>query len=125
MDSLVHLIPSFTEATAQKLGLNARSVSRYTSIMPDVREIIANTWLASRGAQLDALARETPDVQRQIADFVTKWDAVRNISEILRQIRNQPRKKTTRLHGNPAAGFAQGWIRDAPCIEQLINVFGR
>ncbi|WP_215753731.1 hypothetical protein [Acetobacter sp. P5B1] len=70
MDSLVHLIPSFTEATAQKLSLDARSirrfVSRYTSIMPDVREIIANTWLASSGVQLDALARETTDVQRQI-----------------------------------------------------------
>lgn len=97
VDSLVHLIPSFTEATAQKLGLDARSirrsVARYTSIVPDVREIIANTWLASSGAQLDALARETPDVQRQIADYVSKWDAVKNISEILRQIRNQPRKK--------------------------------
>lgn len=97
VDSLVHLIPSFTEATAQKLGFDARSirrsVARYTNIVPDVREIIAGTWLASSGAQLDALARETPDVQRQIADYVSKWDAVKNISEILRQIRNQPRKK--------------------------------
>ncbi|MFT9018004.1 ParB/RepB/Spo0J family partition protein [Acetobacter malorum] len=41
VDSLVHLIPSFTEATAQKLGFDARSirrsVARYTNIVPDGR----------------------------------------------------------------------------------------
>lgn len=97
VDSLVHLIPSFTEATAQKLGLDARSVRRsvhrYTSIVPDVREKIAGTWLANNGAQLDALSRETPEFQRQIADFAVQWSGVKNVSEILRQIRNQPRKK--------------------------------
>lgn len=97
VDSLVHLIPSFTEATAQKLGLDARSVRRsvhrYTSIVPDVREKIAGTWLANVGAQLDALSRETPEYQRQIADFVVRWSGVKNVSEILRQIRNQPKKK--------------------------------
>ena len=97
VDSLVHLIPSFTEATAQKLGLDARSVRRsvhrYTSIVPDVREKIAGTWLANNGAQLDALSRETPEFQRQIANFAVQWPGVKNVSEILRQIRNQPRKK--------------------------------
>ncbi|MCH4128602.1 MAG: ParB N-terminal domain-containing protein [Acetobacter fabarum] len=96
VDSLVHLIPSFTEATAQKLGLDARtirrSVARYTSIMTDVREKIANTWIAASGAQLDALARETPDMQRQIAQFIVQWPAMKNVSEIIRQIKGKPQK---------------------------------
>ncbi|GAA3682102.1 MULTISPECIES: ParB/RepB/Spo0J family partition protein [Acetobacter] len=96
VDNLVHLIPSFTEATAQKLGLDARtirrSVARYTSIMTDVREKIANTWIAASGAQLDALARETPDMQRQIAQFIAQWPAVKNVSEIIRQIKGKPKK---------------------------------
>lgn len=96
VDNLVHLIPSFTEATAQKLGLDARtirrSVARYTSIMTDVREKIANTWIAASGAQLDALARETPDMQRRIAQFIAQWPAVKNVSEIIRQIKGKPKK---------------------------------
>ncbi|WP_278368114.1 ParB/RepB/Spo0J family partition protein [Acetobacter orientalis] len=95
--NLTHLIPSFTEATAKKLGLDGssirRSIARYTHIAPDVREKIAGTWLAESGAQLDALSRETPESQRQIAGFVVQWPGVKNISEILRQIRNQPKKK--------------------------------
>ena len=47
---LCHLIPSFTKATAEKLGLSARSiralVARYNNIQPDVREKIAGTWLS-------------------------------------------------------------------------------
>ncbi|MFH7812175.1 MULTISPECIES: ParB/RepB/Spo0J family partition protein [Acetobacter] len=96
-DKLVVLIQSFSQATAEKLGFSKRtierSVARYKHIMPDVREKISGTWLAESGAQLDALSRETPEYQRQIADFIVQWPGVKNISEILRQIRNQPKKK--------------------------------
>ncbi|ATI11040.1 MULTISPECIES: ParB/RepB/Spo0J family partition protein [Acetobacter] len=102
MDNLVHLIPSFTEASAQKLGLDARSIRRsvalYSKIVPDVREKIANTWLAGSGAQLDALGRETPDMQRQVADFVVQWPGVKNVAEIIRQISGKPRKKKPTLY---------------------------
>ncbi|NHO33293.1 ParB N-terminal domain-containing protein [Acetobacter fallax] len=95
VDNLVHLIPSFTEATALKLGLDSRtirrSITRYTSITPDVRTEISGTWLASSGVQLDALAKETPEMQRQIADYVLQWPGVRNVVEIVRQIQNKPK----------------------------------
>lgn len=100
--NLTHLIPSFTEATAKKLGLDGssirRSIARYTHIAPDVREKIAGTWLSGSGAQLDALARETPDMQRQIADFVVQWPGIKNISEVVRQIKGQPKKKALTVY---------------------------
>ncbi len=95
--NLAHLIPSFTEATAQKLGLDAstlrRSLSRFSGIMPDVRQNIAGTWIADSGAQLDALAKETPEMQRKIADFIVQWPGVRQVGEIVRQIENRPKPK--------------------------------
>nr|WP_298794251.1 ParB N-terminal domain-containing protein [uncultured Acetobacter sp.] len=96
MLKLEHLIPTFSKATAEKLGLSRqtidRSISRFKHIMPDVREKISSTWLADSGAQLDALAKETPDMQRQIAEAVHQWPTIRNISEIIRQLKNQPKK---------------------------------
>ncbi|MFT8515636.1 MAG: ParB N-terminal domain-containing protein [Acetobacter persici] len=95
-EKLFVLIPAFTQATAEKLGLSRRSiemaVSRFKHIMPDVREKISSTWLADNGAQLDALAKETPDMQRQIAEAVHQWPTIKNISEIIRQLKNQPKK---------------------------------
>lgn len=92
---LCHLIPSFTKATAEKLGLSSRSiralVARYNNIMPDVREKIAGTWLSGSGAQLDELAKQEPDMQRQIADFVIQWPGVRKVSEIVRQLAGRPK----------------------------------
>ncbi|GAJ30217.1 ParB N-terminal domain-containing protein [Acidomonas methanolica] len=92
--TLAHLIPSFTEATAQKLGVDAstlrRSLARFSSISPDVREKIAGTWLAESGSQLDALAKEVPEMQRKVADFVVQWPGVRQVKEIVRQIRKLP-----------------------------------
>ena len=93
--TLAHLIPSFTEATATKLGVDAstlrRSLARYSSIVPDVREKLTGTWLADSGSQLDALGKETPDMQRRVADFAVQWPAVRQVKEIVRQIRQLPR----------------------------------
>ncbi|GFE94751.1 ParB N-terminal domain-containing protein [Acetobacter persici] len=95
-DKLVVLIHSFSQATAEKLGFSKRtierSVARYKHIMPDVREKISGTWLAASGSQLDALAKETPDMQRQIAEAVHQWPTIKNISEIIRQLKNQPKK---------------------------------
>ncbi|CAI9120469.1 ParB/RepB/Spo0J family partition protein [Brytella acorum] len=95
-DKLVRLIPTFTEATAEKLGLDARtirrSVARHTNIPTDVREKISGTWLADSGSQLDALAALAPDMQRAVADFVAQWPGVRQVKEIVRQISNRPRE---------------------------------
>ena len=93
---LENLIPTFSKATAEKLGLSpqtiARCVARYKHIQPDVREKISSTWLAGSGAQLDALAKETPDMQREIADAVLQWPNLRSVADIVRQLKNQPKK---------------------------------
>jgi len=85
----------FTAETAEKLGISERSiqraVTRYNAITPDVRTAISGTWIAQSGSQLDALAKETPDVQRKIAEFIGQWPGVRQIGEIVRQINNRPK----------------------------------
>ncbi len=96
-DKLVVLIGSFSEVTAEKLGIDKRTieraVSRFRHIAPDVRSKITGTWIADSGAQLDALAKETPEMQRRIADFIVQWPAVRQVGEIVRQIENRPKAK--------------------------------
>lgn len=91
------LIASFTTATAERLGLTKRSieiaVARHRNIVPDVRQTISSTWIAGSGAQLDALAKETPEMQRRIADFIVQWPGVRQVGEIVRQIENRPKAK--------------------------------
>ena len=95
-DKLGIFAPSFNEATADKVGLSprtiARSITRYKHIMPDVREKISCTWLADSGVQLDALAKETPDMQRQIAEAVLQWPDIKSVAEVVRQLKNQPKK---------------------------------
>ncbi|GBQ25035.1 putative transcriptional regulator [Gluconacetobacter sacchari DSM 12717] len=91
------LIASFTTATAERLGLTKRAieiaVARHRNIVPDVRSKIAGTWIADSGAQLDALAKETPEMQRRIADFIAQWPGIRQVGEIVRQIENRPKAK--------------------------------
>jgi ParB family chromosome partitioning protein len=93
--NLENLIASFADETAERLGFSkqtiARSVARYKNIMPDVRQKIVGTWLADSGQQLDELAKQEPDMQRQIADFVDQWPAVRKVSEIVRQLAGRPK----------------------------------
>jgi ParB family transcriptional regulator, chromosome partitioning protein len=95
--NLGDLIGRFTEETAEKVGMSERSVqraiARFSSIMPDVRSKIAGTWIADSGAQLDALAKETPEMQRRIADFIVQWPGVRQVGEIVRQIERRPKAK--------------------------------
>lgn len=60
----------FTAEVAEKLGISEsviqRSVRRYMRLAPDVRGLIAGTWLADHGAQLDALTKCDPLEQRRI-----------------------------------------------------------
>lgn len=96
-DKLGDLIASFTEETAERLNLSRRTVERsvalYKNIQPDVRQQIAGTWVADSGAQLDELAKQTPDMQRQIVSFIQQWPKVRKVGEIVRQIEQRPKPK--------------------------------
>ena len=92
---LCGLIPAFSEATAEKLGLSRRTIETAVQLhgllVDDVRKTISGTWLASSGAQLLALGKLTPDQQRKVAFFVIKHPDVRNVGEIVRQIENRPK----------------------------------
>ncbi|MFT8896732.1 MAG: ParB N-terminal domain-containing protein [Acetobacter sp.] len=93
--NLAHLIPSFTEATAQKLGFDSstirRSLSRYSNIAPDVREKIAGTWVSRSGVQLDALAKHPPEMQRQIVEMVIRYPEITKIADAVSEITKAPK----------------------------------
>ncbi|NVN45169.1 ParB N-terminal domain-containing protein, partial [Asaia siamensis] len=95
VDKLGHLIPSFSEVTAEKLGVSERTVRRavllFQGIAPDVRHQIAHTWLADSGSQLDALAKLTPDLQRKVLAAIPQLPDIRQVGEIMRQIEGKPK----------------------------------
>ncbi|WP_208948402.1 ParB N-terminal domain-containing protein [Segnochrobactrum spirostomi] len=70
---------SFASETAARLGISERdvqrSIARHTRIAPDVRAKIALTAIATRGAELDALARLEPEAQRRAVDMVLAGEA--------------------------------------------------
>jgi len=83
-DKFVSLVPSFAEATAEKLGVDGRTVfraiARATKIVPDVRKLIATTWVAQKGSVLDALARLAPDDQRAVAALLVKENGPKTVA---------------------------------------------
>lgn len=95
----------FTADAARKLGVSERdvqrAVARYTKIAPDVRETISRTWLAHKGAELDALARLSPDAQRTAISFL--------LSE------NEDRPRTV----SAADERARGWVPSTPNAEDV------
>ena len=95
------LISRFSAEVAEKLGVSERSVqraiARHSKIAPDVREKIATTWIASKGAVLDALAKEPPETQRAIiTELLAEKEPARTVAQA-----------TARLRG--------------PSLEQVIN----
>ncbi|MEE8657703.1 ParB domain-containing protein [Acetobacteraceae bacterium EV16G] len=94
MDKVDHLIPSFSDVTADRLGLSRRTIDRaivlHKAILPDVREKIASTWLADSGAQLDMLAKQMPENQRRIADLIVEQGIRATVADIMRQLEEKP-----------------------------------
>lgn len=81
----------FTANIAAKLDLSERDVqraiTRFKRIAPDVRERIATTWLARKGAMLDAIAKEEPGIQRAIvSQLLSAEDAPRTVAAALARI---------------------------------------
>ena len=64
----------FSAAALQKFDCSERSITRavrrYKLLAPDVRKLIAGTWLADNGSELDLLAQMQPDVQRRIVTLM-------------------------------------------------------
>lgn len=86
------LISRFTGDVASKLDISERTIqraiARHTKISRRVRERIATTWLARKGAVLDALARETNEDQWLIVnEMLAKNDPARNVAEAISRVR--------------------------------------
>jgi len=86
---------TFSRSTAERLGITERSVeiavARYRNISGATRVAIAGTWLAESGRQLDELAKLTPDMQRQVAEFVIAHPDVKAVSQIVAALENKPK----------------------------------
>lgn len=86
-DKLVSLIPSFAEETAIKLGVDARTIfralARAVHIAPDVQKKIATTWIAGKGAALDAIARLEPERQREVVALLLQDGGPRTVAAAL------------------------------------------
>lgn len=93
-DKAVSLIPSFADATARKLGVDARTVyravARARNIADDVRRTIGPTWIAAKGANLDALARLDPEDQRRVIALMLAVGGPRTVGAAVVQMRGTP-----------------------------------
>jgi hypothetical protein len=66
------LKPTFTESTAEMLGVSQRSIQQEVAISerisPEVKAKLENTAIADRKADLMIMSKQTPEVQAKIAD---------------------------------------------------------
>lgn len=86
------LAQRFSAEIAQKLDISERSIqraiTRFTKISPDVRAQIATTWIAGKGAVLDALATEPPEIQRGVAaELLAESSPAKSFAEALARVR--------------------------------------
>jgi hypothetical protein len=65
---------SFAEDVQEKLGRSKRyvqrAIRRHNGLAEDVRDLIATTWLATKGSELDALVKLPADEQRAVVDLL-------------------------------------------------------
>lgn len=86
-----HLIDRFTAEVSEKLDLSERSlrraIARFRKIAPDVRDRIATTWIARKGAVLDAIAKQDPAIQRAIVGhLLAEEDAPKTVAAALERV---------------------------------------
>lgn len=89
------LVSRFTADVAAKLDLSERSVqraiTRFSRIAPDVRDRLATTWIARKGAMLDAIAKQEPAIQRLIVNQLLAEEAApKSVAAALERINGVP-----------------------------------
>ena len=109
-------IMSFARDTAERIGLNDRTIQRAvmiaTKLAPDVKAAVAGTWIAKHQGELLALAKQPPADQRACVALMLKPEApARTVADALRQSK-----------GVSAAG---GGNPDDKAFEGLISAWGR
>lgn len=97
------LIPSFSAATAEKLGLSERSiemmVKRARFIAPAVLGRIKGTWIARVASHLDAIAKLGAEEQMAVVEQLLDHD-VASVAEALRIVRQVPPKRVDVVEGD-------------------------
>lgn len=88
------LAPRFTEEVKERLGYSERTIQRIVAranIAPAVRARISSSWLASKGGDLDALARLPPEDQLATVDLLlgTADDRPRSVAAATALVRGQ------------------------------------
>ena len=98
MDKFVHLIDSFADATADKLGVSPRTIRRRIARADElgrsgVIERVRGTWLATRGTYLDQIIKLESAEQSATIDLLLEAgegeDAI-TVAEAVRQVRQVP-----------------------------------
>ncbi|TVR06141.1 MAG: hypothetical protein EA385_16415 [Salinarimonadaceae bacterium] len=108
------LISRFTSEVSAKLDLSERSIqraiARFTKIAPDVRERIATTWIAGRGAILDGLAKETPEMQRLlVAEMLFVRKPARSLGEAIARVRGPSIMEALDVDEKSFAALMRAW----------------
>ncbi|AUN31275.1 ParB/RepB/Spo0J family partition protein [Niveispirillum cyanobacteriorum] len=108
-------IMSFSRATAEKVGLNERSIQRAiliaTRLAPDVKAQIVGTSLARNQAELLALVKLPPEEQRKV------------VAELLAET---PRAKSvSAAHRLVLGGQVEEADPDSAKFAQLVTLWGR
>lgn len=87
-------VSAFTTEAAEKAGITDRSVRQHvqiaTAIPDDVRDVIRETPVADSTTQLLTLARQAPEVQREVAGRIASGQA-RDVSAALTGMRREER----------------------------------
>lgn len=84
---------AFTQATAEKLGLNRRSIERAIArarIEPDLRQMLALTRWADHGATLDALLKADADLRRRLVlAMVRDEKPAKSLADAMTEVRGR------------------------------------
>ena len=90
------LIPTFTQATADKLKVSRdtieRAVKRATKLSTEVQRLIRGTWIARRAVHLDAIGRLTSDEQLEVVQLLLNrgGEGHMTVADAVRQARQVP-----------------------------------
>lgn len=116
-------ISAFTDDTAAKTGVTARTVRQEvqiaTAIVPEVRDALRETPIADAKTDLLRLARMAPDQQRQVAHSITTGQArtVPQAAALLREAervsRPLPPDKYRVLYADPPWRYDNGGFDEA------------
>ena len=87
-----------------------RAIHRADNIAPDVRRQIAATWIASKGATLDALARLDPPRQREVVALLLKEGGPKNVAAALVELGGPMPEQTDSTEGEYSA-LLKAWRR--------------